>query len=136
MRKSNTKTSLKITMESDGGASINLKWDDRDSTHQTEASERLIVELIKITGYKWLENLVKPYIVEKYCNKCKYHGEYEVDLAECIESQNNLPFPYGFEENNSEIKIIDPPLPDGSKTQTTTTKVVDNYFKDEKNDQR
>jgi hypothetical protein len=106
MKKSNAKTSLKITMNPEGGSSINLKWDDRDCENKNghKASERIMNELIKIPDYEWLAPLVAKYFDEKYCNKCVHHPFDENDMLDCGLAQKSLPFPYCFSENNSKEK--------------------------------
>ncbi len=58
MRRTNTKTSLSVTLEPDGGALINMKWSDADVEQKGEASRAIIRELAKVPDYQWLAILV------------------------------------------------------------------------------
>jgi hypothetical protein len=70
--KTRTKTSLKITMEPEGGATTNLKWSDKDIEYKEKTSVMLIRELVRIPDYEWLAKLTFPYFREKYCQNCKH----------------------------------------------------------------
>jgi hypothetical protein len=106
MRKTNTKTSLNITMNVDGGASVYMKWSDLDVDHKKECSERIINRLIKIPEYEWLIPLVEGYLNEKYCHKCLYlplDDKYIDSQEDCNSRQSAFCFPYCFKERVIQI---------------------------------
>ena len=95
MKKSNTKTSLSVVLQHEGGATIDLKWSDIDSDH-VKASERIMLEVITIPEYRWLRDFVTDYLIGKYCERCtngenlREKCEYEIDI------NDRKPFPYCF----------------------------------------
>ncbi len=92
MRKSNTKTSLRITLNPDGSALTNLKWSDIDIDHHREASERLLAALTNVRDYDWLFDILQPLLHGKYCAKCVH-----LDLTKpCEDGDYIQPFPYCF----------------------------------------
>jgi hypothetical protein len=55
MRKTNRKTSLKLTFQPEGGASIEMKWSDADSIRPHEDVAREIIgELCKLPDFEFL----------------------------------------------------------------------------------
>lgn len=100
MKKSNTKTSLSVVLQHEGGANVDLKWSDIDSDH-IKASERVMLEIVTIPEYGWLREFVAKHLTGRYCDKCidrlnmraKCRDESDIDRK---------PFPYCFiskEEN-------------------------------------
>jgi hypothetical protein len=100
--KTNTKTSLKITMNTECGASVDLKWSDRDVENKAKCSEMIICELVTIPDYQWLAKLTSPYLAEKYCSHCIYRLDMN---SPCRDEDNKdvTPFPYCF-KNKDEAK--------------------------------
>ncbi len=94
MRKTNTKTSLQITLNPDGSALTNMKWADLDAGHFSQASERVIAALADIPDYQWLRDLIDPYLHKKYCEKCKIYNP----TSPCGDDDPQKPFPYCFSE--------------------------------------
>ena len=97
MKKSNAKTSLNITLNPNGGAKIHLKFSDLDSGHPIEATERIMLELIKLDDYRWLSPFVTQTLSEKYCNKCVDRFNMSAGCRDESSSETK-PFPYCFEE--------------------------------------
>ncbi len=100
MRKTNTKTSLSITLNQNGSSQTYLKWSDLDVGHHREASERILAALTKVPDYEWLwDELLEGYLFGKYCEKCKNYNTEKPCVEEgdrVAESEN--PFPYCFIE--------------------------------------
>lgn len=92
MRKTNTKTSLNITLNPDGSALTNMRWSDLDVEHKPEASERVLAALSNVPDYQWLFKLLHPYLHEKYCAKCQKYDE----SKPCDDNKSEPPYPYCF----------------------------------------
>ncbi len=94
MRKTNIKTSLSITLNPNGTAFSYLKWSDLDSGKPQQAAERIVAALSHIPDYQWLEDLILPYLENKYCYKCSSYNPDTGCTSKVTEAEN--PFPYCF----------------------------------------
>ncbi len=104
--KNKTKTSLKIILENDGQCKYEQRWSDfalKDGNHPIKASELIVLKLLILPEYRWLEKLILPYFEEKYCAKCLNRLNMKIDNEKetsCRDdnSINKTPFPYCFKE--------------------------------------
>jgi len=94
MKKSNTKTSLSVVLQPEGGALIGLKYSDIDIDDHIKASERLMLEVVTIPEYMWLNKFVSVRLADKYCDKCIDRLNMS---AKCRDGKDmSKPFPYCF----------------------------------------
>jgi len=104
LKKTNTKTSLSVILQPKGGAKIDMKWSDLDSSesnHNVKASERIMLEVIKIPEYKWLIDFVTKHLTVKYCDKCTEKLNIKAQCRD-VTSTELKPFPYCFIPKDNE----------------------------------
>ncbi len=103
---SKTKTSIKIILEDDGRCKYKQTWSNfalKTGNHPVETSELMVLKLINLPEYRWLEKLVLPHLEEKYCKNCVHGLNIKVDEEKetsCRDSNSveDVPFPYCFKK--------------------------------------